>query len=125
MPNGEAARTEHGASHSDSRTSEESNGYAREPLTIAPPLSPEPAVAPNAPSAPVWSFSHDVAPRPSPASHEPVERPAPQTVEPAEPVPFTAKESEIKTSPPPSNESGEPGQPQRKGWWQRPFRVRD
>jgi ribonuclease E len=124
MPSGDAPRAEHGASQSHSRTGGDSNGYAREPLTIAPPLSPEPAVAPNAPSAPVWSFSHDVASRPSPVAHKPVETPAPQAMEAAKPVPFAAKEPEIET-PPPSNESNEPAQPQRKGWWQRPFRVRD
>ena len=87
-----------------------------------------PIVTPNAPSAPVWSLATHPAPEHHPA---PVERKI-------EVAPVAATTSEATTaiheklpiepvpgSTPKSVAAQAAEQPTRKGWWQRPFRLRD
>ena len=86
-----------------------------------------PIVTPNAPSAPVWSLAAQHAP-------ERATMPAEKTIEvrshPAkmmddvpvvEAAPMTSQETVTAETAAPQT----PGQPAKKGWWQRPFRLRD
>jgi ribonuclease E len=88
-----------------------------------------PIVTPNAPSEPVWSFTHEPAAstrEAAPAAS--VERPSPPPQAPPQPQAEHAPEPSF-AAPAPAQSDAEPpapsDQPQRKGWWQRPFRIRD
>jgi len=85
-----------------------------------------PSVTPNAPSAPVWSLAAQHAPEPSFAPAEakieavplaPSSSNGTKAIEEAAVVePVAAPETTATTA---------PEQSTRKGWWQRPFRLRD
>ena len=98
----------------------------------------QPAVAPNAPSEPVWSLGSDRAEAAAASAHEPVgemyyrreetlESRAPDTEKKPErrvgktvPVEtISAEQNRPREEPAKSDETA---QPQRKGWWQRQFR---
>jgi ribonuclease E len=78
-----------------------------------------PFVTPNAPSAPVWSLAAQHAPErhSAPVETKIEARPhAPNAIEEAASVSVSAPESVAPQA---------PDQPAKKGWWQRPFRLRD
>jgi ribonuclease E len=85
-----------------------------------------PIVTPNAPSAPVWSFTHE------PAASTREAAPVATVARPSPPPQAAPPQQQVERVPEPSfatPSEGEPpapsDQPQRKGWWQRPFRIRD
>jgi ribonuclease E len=89
-----------------------------------------PIVTPNAPSEPVWSLSHEPARPPRQAAPgASLERPSPPPQ--AAPPQRQAERAPEPSFAPPTPAQSEPepqaagDQPQRKGWWQRPFRIRD
>ncbi len=109
---------------------------AEAPMLDQPRSTPADGMTPNAPSAPVWSLSPDAAHQHAPVAHEPARDVAPavmssprseewqapreESAPRVEAIPEAAKEP----SPEPVA-SNEPAQPSRKGWWQRPFKLRD
>jgi ribonuclease E len=86
-----------------------------------------PIVSPNAPSAPVWSLATQHAPEPSTAAvpH------AKMDVVPSGPTASNGAQADTPKPETPRVAAAEtlspdaPEQPVRKGWWQRPFRLRD
>jgi ribonuclease E len=103
-------------------------GFHRRPVEAPRERVDIPIVTPNAPSAPVWSFTHEpAAPPREPAPMETVERSStPSQLAP--PQVERVPEPSFAASAPPQSEGEPPAasdQPQRKGWWQRPFRIRD
>ena len=85
------------------------------------PVIATPAVAPNAPSDPVWSLSSDVkhVVDVSAGGGEPLE-----TKLAVSPMAQTAN-SRVEATEPSQPVRDEPSGPPRKGWWQRPFRPRE
>ncbi len=78
--------------------------------------SDEPIVTPNAPSEPVWSLS----------SQQGFERSRPIAAEPPPaPIEIAPKAAPIAAPAEPAAASNAAEEPPRKGWWQRPFRLRD
>jgi hypothetical protein len=82
-----------------------------------------PVVTPNAPSAPVWSLASQHAPEQPPAHVEAKIEAAPPPSSNGAKVDEEA--ASIETAPAQVGASDATGQPTRKGWWQRPFRLRD
>ncbi len=96
--------------------------------------------APNAPSAPVWSLHSEAGHEPAEPQHE---TPAQREAEPARfaepianqvdvtppartPTPSAAREIEPESEKEPEPvASSEPASPPRRGWWQRPFKLRE
>jgi hypothetical protein len=103
------------------------------------PLSaPADFVTPNTPSEPVWSLHPKEAREHEPVPSVPTREVPPAIVassgnkewnSPREEMPPAPREKAIAgTAREPSPESAalnEPSQPARKGWWQRPFKLRD
>jgi ribonuclease E len=85
------------------------------------PVIATPTVAPNAPSEPVWSLSSDVkhAMDVSAGRDEPLE------TKPAASSPTETAHSRVEAPKPSHPARDEPSGPPRKGWWQRPFRLRE
>lgn len=100
----------------------------RLPSGIEVLASDETLVQPNAPSTPSWSlFPDETRPpeRATIAEPGPIEAPSlapnePEAVDATTPVPLPQTEPEA-----PAEASSEPSGPARKGWWQRPFRLRE
>jgi ribonuclease E len=133
-----AAQTMNGPVFPDEDTSPV--GKLREPAAAQPASVESPVVelssaVPNAPSEPVWSLS----PEPDAALPEHRNLHAAHSVI-AEPIGVAASESVGPVSGSPAEiadeketedgiqipeESREPAQPPRRGWWQRPFRARE
>ena len=99
------------APHHESAKEEVGTGYSA------------PIVTPNAPSAPVWSLASQHASEQPPAHVEAKIEAAPPPSSNGAKVDEEA--ASIETAPAQVGASDATGQPTRKGWWQRPFRLRD
>ena len=99
------------APHHESAKEEVGTGYSA------------PVVTPNAPSAPVWSLASQHASEQPPAHVEAKIEAAPPPSSNGAKVDEEA--ASIETAPAQVGASDATGQPTRKGWWQRPFRLRD
>ncbi len=75
-----------------------------------------PIVTPNAPSAPVWSLGHATEHTPVETKIEVASNGAKAIEEAPAPISVAASETVAPQA---------PDQPTKKGWWQRPFRLRD
>jgi ribonuclease E len=87
-----------------------------------------PIVTPNAPSAPVWSFAAQHAPEQASASAEAKIKAEPMITAASNGAKAIEEASVVEPAPVAAPEivaPRAPEEPARKGWWQRPFRLRD
>ena len=85
------------------------------------PVIATPTVAPNTPSEPVWSLSSDV----KHVVDAGARRDEPLETKPAVSSMAETANSRVEAPEPSQPARDEPTGPPRKGWWQRPFRLRE